>query len=68
VNHYACEILARERLDQFAREARAWDLRATEPSTKPLLLARIVGLVRHLISRPGLDSPPGSSATGPHIA
>jgi hypothetical protein len=68
VNHYACEFLARERLDQFAREARAWDLRLSEPSTEPLLLARIFGLVRRLISRPGLDSPSGSGATGPHHA
>jgi hypothetical protein len=68
MNHYACEFLARERLDQFAREARAWDSRSSEPGTAPSLAGRILGLLRRLTNQPRLDSPSGSSAIGPHIA
>jgi hypothetical protein len=68
VNPYTIEFLARDRIDQFAREARAGDLLPREPGTEPSWLASIVGLVRRLTRRPGLDSPSGSAATRPHIA
>jgi len=68
VNHYTIEFLARDRLDQFAREARAGDLRPKGPSTEPSWLASVVGLVRRLTRRPRVDSPSGSAAARPHIA
>lgn len=68
MNPYTIEFLARDRIDQFAREARAGDLRPRESGTELLWLASIVGLVRRITRRPGLDSPSGSAATGPHIA
>ena len=68
MNYYSTELLARDRLDQFAREARAGDLRPIQPGIEPFGLATVVGLVRRLTRKPRLESPSASAAAGPQIA
>jgi hypothetical protein len=67
MNHHTVEFLARERLNELAREARTWDMRPSEPGTERSSIASIVDLVRRLSRRPALNSPSGPAAAGPHI-
>ena len=62
MNYYSIEFLARDRLEQFAREARAADLRRTEPGTGASWLATMVGLLRRLARRPAMDLSSASAA------
>jgi hypothetical protein len=68
MNYYSIEFLAREHLDQLAREARAADVLRSARGTEASSLASIVALVRRLTHRPRVESPSGSATTGPHIA
>jgi hypothetical protein len=62
MNAYGIEFLARDRLDQFAREARADGLLRTEPGTGRSWLATIGRLLRRPGRRPGIDVPSASAA------
>ena len=71
MNHYATELLARQRTDQFAREAER-DIqarlsragRAGRPSARLLLLGRIPGLAERLVRRGWPGWHPGRAETG----
>ncbi len=68
MNHHTIEFLARDRIDQFAREARAGRMHPSEPGGERASIANIVGLLRRLSRRPSLHSPSGAAATGPHVS